>query len=62
LPGQKFFIKSNLRAKTRAEHGTVVTEEPQALLSKNLRKISPFKHYSPMLGVLLTRNDYIIGR
>jgi hypothetical protein len=31
---QNFISKSNLWAKTRAEHGTGGTEEEQALLSK----------------------------
>jgi hypothetical protein len=34
LPKQNFISKSNLWAKTRAEHGSGVTEEAQTLLSK----------------------------
>jgi hypothetical protein len=34
LPSQNFIAKSTLWAKTRAEHGSGVTEEVQTLLSK----------------------------
>jgi hypothetical protein len=34
LPSQNFISKSNLWAKTRAEHGASWTEEAQTLLSK----------------------------
>jgi hypothetical protein len=33
-PGKNFISQSNLWAKTRAEHGSVGTEEPQTLISK----------------------------
>jgi hypothetical protein len=42
LPSQNFLLKNNLWAKTRAEHGTIGTEEAQTLLSKK-EKIIPIK-------------------
>jgi hypothetical protein len=37
LPSQNIISKSNLWAKTRAEHGAIQTEEAQTLLSKKIK-------------------------
>jgi len=43
-PGKNFISQSNLWAKTRAEHGSVATEEPQTLISKKINLFNQKQH------------------